>query len=410
MPPHRALRLWSLQLKLVPPSGETYLLPITIQDIALHTVALPLVELLKTSFGAEPFKTAIVVEAVSASGLTGWGEIPVKTKPSYGAETVVTALHVARDFIVPKLRGQTVASPTDLPTLLASVRGNHHACAGVESAVWDLMAKANDMRLADYFAAHLPPGNSPRDAVSVGVSIGIQDSLDSQLALVEKRLHEGYQRIKLKIAPGWDLEVARAIRQRFPDISLMLDANSAYSLEDAAHLKLLDEYDLLMIEQPLAHDDIYQHSLLQPQLATAICLDESISSAQDWQVALTLGAGRILNLKPARVGGFTESLAIYRLCVETRTPLWIGGMLETGIGRSANLAFAALPAVNLPSDISATNRYFDPDLTEPPFVLEPGSRIRLPDGPGIGVELRRDRLSEAVACWRELNPFAPLWS
>ena len=383
--------------------------PVTIRDIKLHIVALPLVELLKTSFGAEPFKTAIIVEAVSDSGITGWGETALKTKPSYGAETVLTALHVTRDFLIPTLLGQTLRSPTEVPAMVSTVRGNQHARAGLEAALWDLLAKANDMRLADYFAAHLPAGNAPRASALVGVSIGIQDTLDEQLALIETRLDEGYGRIKLKIAPGWDVELARAVRDRFPDIALMLDANSAYRLDDAAHLKQLDQSDLLMIEQPLAYDDIYEHSLLQPQLTTPICLDESIASAHDWRVALQLGAGRILNLKPTRVGGYTESLNIYRLCQETATPLWIGGMLETGIGRAANLAFAALPAVNLPSDISATSRYFDPDITEPPFELAPGSTIRLPEGPGIGVEVQRERLAEAEARWREYNPFAPLW-
>ena len=381
--------------------------PVTIKDIKLHIVALPLVELLKTSYGAEPFKTAIIVEAISDSGLTGWGETALKTKPSYGAETVLTALHVTRDFLIPKLLGQTLRSPTEMPAMVKSVRGNHHARAGLEAALWDLLAKANDMRLADFFAAHLPAGNTPREAAHVGVSIGIQDTLDEQLALIQKRLDEGYGRIKLKIEPGWDVELARAVRERFPDISLMLDANSAYTLADAERLKQLDPFDLLMIEQPLAYDDIYEHSQLQPQLNTPICLDESIYSAHDWRIAMQLGAGRILNLKPTRVGGFTESLKIYQLCRQTATPLWIGGMLETGIGRAANLSFAALPGVTLPSDISATDRYFDPDITEPPFELAPGSTICLPDGPGIGVEVQRDRLAEAAASWREVNPFAP---
>lgn len=383
---------------------------VTIQDIKLHIVALPLVELLKTSFGAEPFKTAIIIEAASDSGLTGWGETALKTKPSYGSETVLTALHVTRDFLMPKLLGQTLRSPTDIPAMVKTVRGNHHARAGLEAALWDLLAKANDMRLADYFAAHLPAGNAPRESAVVGVSIGIQDTLDEQLALIQKRLDEGYGRIKLKIEPGWDVELARAVRDRFPDISLMLDANSAYTLDDAERLKQLDQFKLLMIEQPLAYDDIFEHSQLQPQLKTPICLDESIYSAHDWQIAMRLGAGRILNLKPTRVGGYTESLKIYQLCQETETPLWIGGMLETGIGRAANLSFAALPAVNLPSDISATDRYFAPDITEPPFELAPGSTIRLPEGPGIGVEVQRERLAEAEARWRELNPFAPLCS
>ncbi len=382
---------------------------ITIREVNLHVIALPLVELLKTSFGAEPYKCAILVEAIDSDGIVGWGETALKTKPSYGAETILTALHVTRDFLIPKLLGATLDSPTQTQEVLKSVRGNHHARAGVEAAIWDLMAKANDMRLADYFAAHLPPGNAPGDSARVGVSIGIQDSLEAQLALIQKRVDEGYGRVKLKIAPGWDVDLARAVRQRFPDIMLMLDANSAYTLADAERLRKLDEFDLLMIEQPLAYDDIFDHSRLQPQLRTPICLDESIYSAHDWRVALELGAGRILNLKPTRVGGFSESLKIYELCRERGTPLWIGGMLETGIGRAANLAIAALPGVTLPSDISATDRYFDPDITEPPFVLQPDSSLNLPNGAGIGVEVQRDRLAEAEARWRAYNPFAPLF-
>ena len=389
--------------------GEARLKSVTIRDIKLHVVAMPLVELLKTSFGAEPFKSAIIVEVLTSEGLTGWGETALKTKPSYGSETILTALHITRDYLIPSLAGKTIASPTELPGFFETVRGNHHARAGVEAAVWDVMAKANDMRLADYFACHLSADHAPRDTVLVGVSIGIQETLDEQLALIQKRMDEGYHRIKLKIAPGWDIELARAVRERFPDVALMLDANSAYTLKDAEHLKQLDQFGLLMIEQPLAYDDIYEHSKLQPQLQTPICLDESIYSAHDWRIALELGAGRILNLKPTRVGGYSESLKIYQLCVDTNTPLWIGGMLETGIGRAANVAFAALPGVTLPSDISATDRYFDPDITEPPFALHEGSRLKVPDGPGIGVGVQRDRLEAASALWREVNPFVPLF-
>ncbi len=382
---------------------------VTIKDIQYHIVALPLVELLKTSFGAEPYKSAIIIEVVTEDGLTGWGETALKTKPSYGAETVLTALHITQDFLIPKLIGKTISSPTEVPELLKSVRGNHHAHAGIESAIWDVLAKANGMRLADYFAHHLPEGHTPRESIVAGVSIGIMDTMEEQLATIQKRVDEGYTRIKLKIAPNWDVEVAKVVREQFPDIMLMLDANSAYTLEDAEHLKQLDQFNLIMIEQPLSYDDIYEHSKLQPQLKTPICLDESIYSAHDWKIALALGAGKILNLKPTRVGGYTESLKMYELCVENDNPLWIGGMLETGIGRAANVAFASLPGVTLPSDISATNRYFDPDITEPPFVLEADSTIKVPDGIGIGVEVQRDRIEEAEARWREHNPFKPLW-
>lgn len=383
---------------------------VTIKNINLHVVALPLVELLKTSFGAEPYKSAILIEVVTENGLTGWGETALKTKPSYGAETVLTALHITRDFLIPKLIGKTISSPTEVHALTESVRGNHHAHAGVEAAIWDVLAKANGMRLADYFAYHLPEGNAPRDSIVAGVSIGIQDTIEEQLAIIQKRVDEGYKRIKLKIAPDWDVEVAKAVREQFPDIMLMLDANSAYTLEDAEHLKQLDQFNLIMIEQPLSYDDIYEHSKLQPQIETPICLDESIYSAHDWKIALELGAGKILNLKPTRVGGYAESLRIYELCVENDNPLWIGGMLETGIGRAANVAFAALPGVTLPSDISATNRYFDPDITEPPFELNDDSTLSVPDGLGIGVEVQMDRVKEAKARWDESNPFELVWN
>jgi O-succinylbenzoate synthase len=237
------------------------------------------------------------------------------------------------------------------------------------------------------------------------VSIGIQPSVDATLAIIEKRLKQGYGRIKLKIKPGWDVELARGVRKVYPDIVMMLDANSAYTLADAEHLKQLDDLNLLMIEQPLGHDDIYEHSKLQPQLQTPICLDESILSANDLRLALELGACRILNLKPARVSGYTESLEIYKLCVENKLPLWIGGLLETGIGRAANLAFASLPGVTLPCDISATDRYYNPDITEPPFVLDANSTIAVPTKPGIGVEVQMERVEAAAKRWQDELPY-----
>src|SRR5690606_24103024 len=252
---------------------------------------------------------------------------------------------------------------------------------------------------------HLPDGHTPRGYATVGVSIGIKPSVEATLDTIRLRLSQGYERIKLKIRPGWDVELARGVRAELPDITLMLDANSAYTLADADHLSQLDEFNLLMLEQPLADDDIFEHSKLQPRLQTPICLDESIHSANDVRLALELGACRIINLKPARVGGYTESLEIYKVCVENNVPLWIGGLLETGIGRSANLAFASLPGVTLPSDISATDRYYAPDLTEPPFVLGPNSTIAAPTGPGIGVEVKLDRVREAAARWERDNPY-----
>lgn len=379
---------------------------ITIENIRLCAVALPLVERLRTSASWEPFKSAIIVELITTKGVIGWGECPTKMKPSYAYESMGTALHILSEFLIPALKGQTVESPTEVPALLREIRGHPMAKSSIEAAVWDALAKANTMPLAQLFAAHLPPGNEPRGHAVVGVSIGIQPSVDETLEIVAKRLAQGYSRIKLKIKPGWDVEVARAVRQHYPDISIMLDANSAYTLEDVDHLKNLDEFHLLMLEQPLGHDDIYEHSKLQPQIDSPICLDESIHSTNDLRLAIEIGACKIVNLKPARVGGFTESLSLYKFSVEHKVPLWIGGLLETGVGRAANLAFASLPGVTLPSDISATDRYYDPDLTDPPFVLGENSTITVPDAPGIGVEVIEDRLSEAAQRWQQNNPYS----
>lgn len=378
---------------------------ITIQAIKLHSIALPYVEPLRTSFGEEPFKACILVEVQTAEGVTGWGEASVEINPGYGSETMTTGLHVLDEFVIPKLIGKTIADATEVPTLTRGVRGNHHAKAGVEAAIWDALARVNAMRLADYFAAHLPAGHESRGRAVVGVSIGIQPSIEAVLAIIRKRTGQGYKRIKLKIAPGWDIDVARAVRAEFPDVMLMLDANSAYRLTDADHLAQLDAFNLIMIEQPLADDDIYEHSHLQPRLKTPICLDESIKSSADLRLALSVGAIRVLNLKPSRVGGFSESLKLYQICVENQLPLWIGGLMETGIGRAMNVAFASLPGVTLPCDISATDRYFNPDIAEPPFVLQPDSTLLVPDGVGSGVEVVPERIAEAAARWREHYPY-----
>lgn len=378
---------------------------ITIKDIQLHVVSLPYVEPLRTSFGVEPDKAAVLVELTTDTGVTGWGEAPIEVRPGYGSETVITAMHVLDEFIIPRLNGQTIESPFEVPALLKSIRGHNFAKCGMETAVWDAFARTNDMRLADCFATYLPAGHESRNVATVGVSIGIQPTVEDTVAIIQKRLNQGYQRIKLKIKRGWDVELARGIRAALPDITLMLDANSDYTLADADHLAQLDAFNLLMIEQPLAYNDIYEHSKLQAQIKTPICLDESVKNVNDLKLALEIGACTILNLKPARVGGYVESLKIYNLCVETGAPLWIGGMLETGVGRAANTAFASLPGVTLPCDISATDRYFDPDITEPPFVLGPDSTLAVPDGAGSGVEVQTDRLADAKARWQATYPY-----
>lgn len=384
--------------------------PITIQKIELFPVALPLVEQLGTSFGKEPFKTAILIRLETTDGVVGWGEISAEINPGYSYETMATAYHVVGLFLLPLLQGQTIADPTDTPKLMAPVRGHPLAKHGLEAAVWDAFARTNHLHIADLFASALPEINGarhePRGYAVVGVSIGIQDSVEATLAIIEKRLAEGYQRIKLKIKPGWDLDLAQGVRRALPDITMMLDANSAYTLADAEHLKQLDDFDLLMIEQPLGFNDIYEHSKLQPQLETPICLDESIVTLGDAQIAWETGAAKIINLKPARVSGYTESLKIYHYCAQNEIPLWIGGLLETGIGRATNLAFASLPAVTLPCDISATNRYYDPDLAEPTFAVTSESTIAVPDGKGIGVEVQMDRVRAAEVYLRENLPYA----
>ena len=379
--------------------------PITIQSIDLHTVLLPYLAPFETSFGAETDKVALLVELTTDTGVVGWGECSIELWPGYGHETALMAQHILGDFLVPASVGATIHDPREVPALLRRFRGNQHTQAGLEAAVWDAFAKTNDMRLTDLFAHYAPPGHDSEGKALVGVSIGIQPSLEATLAVIQRRLDEGYGRIKLKIKRGWDIEVARAVRTAHPDILLMLDANSDYRPKDADRLAQLDEFDLLMIEQPLSHDDIYEHGRLQPRLQTRVCLDESVKTAGDLRLALQVGALGVLNLKPARVGGFSESLEIYGICTEAHTPLWVGGMLETGVGRAANLAFAALPAVNLPSDISATDRYFAEDISEPPFVLGADSTLTVPAGAGIGVEVLRERVEAAAARWREHYPY-----
>ncbi len=377
---------------------------IVIDSIQLHQVAMPLVEPLRTSFGVEPVRPVILVE-MRAGDLVGWGECVAVEEPGYSYETVGTAHHILTRFLIPRLVGQSIRDAAEARHLMAGVRGHPLAKAALEGAIWDLLAQARGMALADLLWEQHPLERSRRERVAVGVSIGIQPTIDDTLAIIEKRLREGYGRIKLKIKPGWDVELAAAVRSAYPDITLMLDANSAYTLDDADHLAKLDQFDLLMLEQPLGHDDIYEHSKLQPRLSTPICLDESIHCVNDARLALELGACRIINLKPPRVGGLSEACAIHKFCYDAGVPLWIGGMLETGIGRAQNVAVASLPGVTLPSDLSATNRYYDPDLTEPPFVLNAeDSTLDVPGGVGTGVAVQRARVDEAAARWQHLFP------
>jgi O-succinylbenzoate synthase len=365
---------------------------VPIERVVLHPIAMPLVEALMTSFGGDPLRPAILVE-LHMGGAVGWGECVAGWYPGYSYETIGTAMHILSDFFIPAIVGKANLKG------LGRYRGHPMARMALESAYWAAVAQCRGVNIGDLFGE---PQRKMRAAV--GVSIGIQASIDATLATIQKRLDEGYRRIKLKIKPGWDIEMLRAVRQTYPDIRLMADANSAYTLDDVTLFRQMDDLNLLMIEQPLGHDDIYQHSKLQPQLHTPICLDESIRNVDDAQWAIESGAGRIINLKPARVGGIIESLKLHAYCREAGVPLWIGGMLETGVGRSVQLALASLPGVTLPSDISATDRYYNPDITNEVFTINKGdSTITVPTGIGTGVSVNPERLAQAEEAFNSVS-------
>jgi O-succinylbenzoate synthase len=361
-------------------------------------IEIELISPFRTSMGLELTHPCIIVSAFS-NGLTGWGECVASQAVTaewafYSYETVETAWHILKDFLAPALVGKTLNSVEPLVEIGERLRGHPMARAGLEAAIWDLLAQSEGLPLADYLRAGQNYSQPRRDRVNVGVSVGIQSSVDETVSTVAGYIEQGYRRIKLKIEPGWDVDVARAVRREFPDIPLMLDANSAYSLKDAERLKQLDEFNLLMIEQPLAYDDIYEHAKLQAQLSTPICLDESIHTLKHAEWAYELEACRIINIKPGRVGGLYHGRAIHDLSLSRGKPVWIGGMMETGIGRAANVALASLPGVTLPGDISASNRYYRKDITEPPFVLNLDSTVSVPTAPGIGVTIDQRQLDE----------------
>lgn len=358
---------------------------LTVDHVEVLYFDLPKRRPFRTSFGEYAARQVILCVAY-ADGLTGWGECVMDRDPGYCYETVETVWHMLTQFLVPDLLGKPLKTPFDAAALWSHRRGHPLAKAGLEAAVWDLLAQANGLPLVDYIwqQAGLDPKERP-DRVSVGVSIGIQPSIEGTFAQIDEFLGLGYGRIKLKIEPGWDVEMARAVRKRYPDIRMMLDANSAYTLDDAAHLSQLDDLNLLMLEQPLFHDDIYLHSLLAPKLNTPLCLDESIHSERDARAALDLKACRIINIKPGRVGGLTQAIRIHNHCRGRGAPVWCGGMEETGIGRAANVAVASLPGYTLPGDISASDRYFERDIITESFVLNrEDSTLSVRDSIGLG--------------------------
>lgn len=341
-----------------------------------------------TSMGIATDEEHIIVQ-VDADGVTGWGESVAEGNPFYSYETVQTAWHILRDFLIPSILGKDISSVAEAIRLGARVRGHNMAKAGLEAALWDAFAKERGISLSRLLGG-------TRERIDVGVSIGIQSSPKELVRKVAGYLQEGYKRIKIKIAPGSDLEFVAAVRKEYPDIPLQVDANSAYKLSDIDIFRAMDKHNLLLIEQPLGYDDIYDHSKLQRELKTPICLDESIHSLADARAALELDSCRIINIKPGRVGGFTESKAIHDLCASKNIPIWHGGMLESGIGRAGNVALASLPNFTLPGDISASKRYYEEDIVDPPFQVLSDGTMEVPARPGIGVEVLLDRLERVT--------------
>lgn len=349
---------------------------VVIEKVELRTVRLPLNEPFETSFGRIDSRLIFLV-AVNGGGQTGWGEVVAAEEPLYSYETVGTALHVIRDYLAPAILGEPLRDISDLAQRFAVFRGHNMAKAGLELAFMDLFARLRCQALS-----HLIGGT--RERIPVGVSLGIQPTIDHLLERVDRYLGLGYQRIKLKIKPGWDTGVVREVRRRNPDILLSVDANTAYTLADLDHLRALDDFGLLMIEQPLEHDDLIDHAKLQAKLSTAICLDESITGLKSARQALELGSCRIINIKIGRVGGYSQAVGIHDLCYAKGVPVWCGGMLESGIGRAHNIALASLPGFSLPGDISASSRYFARDLIAPEVTVSPDGTVIAPLGPGLG--------------------------
>ncbi|MBI4762815.1 MAG: o-succinylbenzoate synthase [Chloroflexota bacterium] len=357
-----------------------------IDSITLHHLSMPLVAPFETSFGRETQRECVLI-TLRAEGLTGYGECVATREPGYNYETTGTAWHILKDFIAPLILDQDLTDAHDFQRRVERIRGHHLAKAGVEMALWDLLGKREGKSLKQLFGG-------VRERVEVGVSIGIQESASALVRTVESYLEKGYRRVKIKIKPGREVEETTAVRRAFPDLRLQVDANSAYTLETASALDPLDELSLLLIEQPLFEDDIWDHRKLQARFKTAICLDESILTPRHARYALEMEACRNINIKPARVGGLSQAIMIHDYCYERGVPVWCGGMLETGVGRASNLAIASLPGYVLPGDISASDRYYHRDITNERFLLNDDSTITVPDKPGLGVTMDEDALKQ----------------
>jgi O-succinylbenzoate synthase len=351
-----------------------------IDEIILREIQLPLVRPFETSFGVTRNRRIILAE-IRSEGLIGWGECTAGERPHFSGESTDTAWQVLVSELGPMLASESPEHGGDCPNIFRLVRGNPMAKATLENAIWDLEAQREGVSLSELIGG-------VRETIPCGVSLGIQKSIPELLEIIEKELAAGYQRIKLKCKPGWDVEVFDRVRSRFPGIMLSCDANSAYKLRDADHLTSFDAFDLLMIEQPLWHDDFYYHSMLQKRLETAICLDESIRNRRDALAAIEMESCRIINIKLGRVGGFSEAIAVHNAAQERGIPVWCGGMLESGIGRAHNIALSTLENFTLPGDVSASARYWAEDIIEPEVTVTSAGEIPISDAPGRGYEVR----------------------
>lgn len=356
-----------------------------IERATLREIPLRLKEFFEISSGGSQDRRILLL-TLEGEGLEGWSECVASNDPAYSYETTDTAWHVLTDFILPNIVGREVNGPEDILAPVSWIRGHGMSKAAVEMAGWDLAARADGVSLSQKLGG-------TREAVRVGVSVGIKKTDEELHEQVSGFLDDGYARVKIKIKPGRDVEMLAGLREAFPDVDFMADANSAYTLDDVDRLRELDALDLMMIEQPLRYDDFLHHARLQEQIETPVCLDESIKSVGDTELALELGSCRIINIKPGRVGGLGTSRRIHDMMRNAGLAVWCGGMLESGVGRAHNVALASLPGFTLPGDISASRRYWDQDIVSPEFEVEDGE-MKVPSGPGIGVEIDTDRIEE----------------
>lgn len=357
-----------------------------IEAVTLRELHMPLKHFFETSFGRTEERRVLLI-AAHCEGVEGWAECVAGEGPFFSSEWIETAWATTREFLAPLLIGQNIAQARDSAALMSRVRGHNMAKAALENALWDAEAKAKGQPLWKLLGG-------TRSEIDCGVSIGIQNSHEQLLEKIEIELAAGYQRIKVKVKPGWDVDVLAKIRKRWPKILLSCDANSAYRPSDIDHLKKFDEFGLLMIEQPLWHDDIFYHARLQRELKTALCLDESIHHARDAETAIELGACRIINIKVGRVGGFSEAIAVHDICKRNKIPVWCGGMLETGIGRAHNIALSTLQNFQLPGDVSASQRYWEEDIVDPEIKVTPRGTIAVGNSAGTGYIPKKDLIEK----------------